>query len=161
MTVSCIDVAEEILSYLGSQGKRIAPYELSKYLYFVQAYSYARHGRPIFEDMSFVVREKGPVSDETEDTYTGFEGAGNINRLIGVGQPILSNDDISLIHKVTDLCNKKNFEQLSQISHDGKLWKKYWDDGKGIGKIIPYEEIEKFFCGDEGKKILSDCLGDI
>lgn len=123
----------------------LTPLRLQKLLYYVQGWSLAVNGRPMFND-PIQAWKYGPVVRSVYDAFKGY-GSGAIPANAGSSDG-LSEEQRSLIDRVWEAYKPYSAIALANISHDEEPWKRAragLSAGANSDAVIDLEEMRAAF----------------
>lgn len=127
--------AKQVIRYCHENDHEITNLQLQKILYFLQAQNIKFHNEPLFED-DFEAFQYGAIIYEVYNNYNHY-GAYAIEDDI-TDKLELSDKQKALIEKCMSLAPFKLVDMNTLV---GGAWYKTFNNGVGIGEIIPKKHI--------------------
>lgn len=143
--VRAIDVANFFITEFRESDDPMTKVRLQKFLYFAQAETLVRLGRPLFKE-DFKAWHYGPVvtciSNRVKDVPNGEP---ILNQLGEYDIHKFSLDEIEILIDVSLYCGKYSTAELSRISHvPGGPWDEVHEE-KGKANTIPKDLIQSYY----------------
>lgn len=139
---AALDVAKYIVSY--QQEKKTKPkfiinnQRLQKLLYFIQAFSYNKRGKPLFQDEM----EAWPLGPVVPDVYFYYPTYGELAEPAGAKSGC-SKKEIKFVQSIVDKLEDYPTEQLTTICQSQEPWKSSYTVGEA--NIISKSILRSYF----------------
>ena len=159
MIYDALEVSRHIVNYCNDSKYGMTNLKLQKLLYFIQAYSLIKRGRPCFND-EIEAWDFGPVVPSVYHeykrygafyifsikTYIEFDKSNSWNmREVEYKDNIINEKDKKLINEVVNAFSNYSASDLVSLTHAQDPWKNAYKSRQS--NVITKKAIEEFFNG--------------
>ncbi|ULO03772.1 type II toxin-antitoxin system antitoxin SocA domain-containing protein [Campylobacter sp. RM12651] len=127
--------AKQVIKYCHENNHKITNLQLQKILYFLQAQNIKFHNEPLFED-DFEAFQYGAIIYEVYNNYSRYAAH-------AIADDITDRLELSYKQKslIENCMNLNPFKLVDINTQVGGAWYKTFNNGVGIGEIIPKKHI--------------------
>ena len=160
-----LDIAKYLVNYHIDSEVPLTPLTLQKVLYLAWVAYYNKTGESLFHDY-FVADGSGPTIPKVADEYRNYGSDMIFRYSSGLRLPWLR--ELTLDECLVEYEYMTASDLAKICERKGGAWDEIFRNGKGIGKIIPFDLVIKLDCNRQGEKqekkgdsTMTECVVDI